>query len=489
MFRNILTKTPLYDETINDHFTNIIGVRPFNDVSFVSTLRALVAKRMNDDERVSLLLATLTKTKEQIYKSQVHALLYDAGFDVDYCHQGDIFLCNLCGDSEDSAAKIQYIKANIAKECPSWRLVDKVEAFFRRTFSVCCFVNQERKSVIIFVDNMDIRKYHYLQCGIPAFMPWYFDAEKSVSEKEKALIMSLREKTSEKYERCLAEIASTYNFREFRIKKLLSGFETRCEEAEINRVEREIAGLIRKINEYNSAIGRFLADKSSYETRMAGLQKRVADASKSNEIMEYFLCNKNLILEKSYDTMLTFSTIGYITYFDEDEAENVIDNPNSYIYNPSGRDCNNIIPATDMKMLMSAIFLKRTLKMKFCSSYTFNLNGNVIANKEHDYSAIEFNDCTPNTHIDRYGCMGDYTRIINELLMDRNYIGAIDQCIASTVSLNFSDICVMNEFMCRLYGISDSSVNIRCIELPDGSVVNPKQAIEYLKAQEVETNG
>lgn len=41
--------------------------------------------------------------------------------------------------------------------------------------------------------------------------------------------------------------------------------------------------------------------------------------------------------------------------------------------------------------------------------------------------------------------------------------------------------------MNRIYGIGDSSVNIRCIELPDGKVVMPKEAVEWLKEQEPQT--
>ena len=136
---------------------------------------------------------------------------------------------------------------------------------------------------------MDIRKCHYLQCGILAFLPWYFDPEKGVSEQEMELIKSLREKTSEKYERCIAEIASKYNFRELRIKKLLTGFETKYEEAEVRRVENTIDDLIRKINDYNDAIGDYLRQKADYEIRRAGLQKKIAEGSESSEIMEYFL--------------------------------------------------------------------------------------------------------------------------------------------------------------------------------------------------------
>ena len=469
MFRQVLTKTPLVNEIANDYFTNIRGREFQGDVSFVSTLRALVAPRMSDDDNITVWFTSSNYAKNRIESNSVRDLLDSAGIDLDYLNTGDIYIHNLTRNSEDNAVMMQKVKEKLTKEFPAWKTIEKVEAFF-----------------------MDIRKYHYLQCSILAFLPWYFDPKKGVSEQEMELIKCLREKTSEKYERCIAEIASKYNFRELRIKKLLTGFETKYEEAAVRQVESTIEDLIRKINDYNDAIGDYLRQKADYEIRRAGLQKKIAEGSESSEIMEYFLCNKNLILENISDTTMTFSTIGYITYFDEDEAENVIYNHNSYVYRPNGRGCNNIIPSDDMEMLMKAIFLDQTLKMRFCSSYTFNLRGNVRANQGHDYSAIEFRDCTPNTHIDRYHCMGNYERVINEMLMEHNYIGAIEQCMASTVSLNFSDGCVMEEFMRRMYGISDYSVNIRCIELPDGKVVEPKEAIEYLKSQntqEGEENG
>ena len=71
-----------------------------------------------------------------------------------------------------------------------------------------------------------------------------------------------------------------------------------------------------------------------------------------------------------------------------------------------------------------------------------------------------------------------------------DYIGAIEQCSASCKSLNFNDSPVMQEFMRRMYGISDyqDNINTRCIELPDGTVVTPVDAINWLKAQEVQAD-
>ena len=97
--------------------------------------------------------------------------------------------------------------------------------------------------------------------------------------------------------------------------------------------------------------------------------------------------------------------------------------------------------------------------------------------------ALGFDGYMPNTHIDRFHCMGNYLRTINELLRQRNYIGALEQCIASCKSLNFGDSAVMGEFMKTMW--SNGSVS-RCIELPDGRVVKPNEAIRWLEEQEAQ---
>jgi hypothetical protein len=91
----------------------------------------------------------------------------------------------------------------------------------------------------------------------------------------------------------------------------------------------------------------------------------------------------------------------------------------------------------------------------------------------------------PNQHIDTHGCMGDNSRIINDLLKQGEYIGALEQTISCAKSLNWADSTVMRAFMNTMYG--ESSYNNKCIELPDGSVVNPEEAIKWLESQS-ETN-
>lgn len=487
MFKSVLNSTPLVSDAANSFFQNVSGDFFQRDATFLSTLRALVAPRMGDGETIGLSFSESAYSVDEVRNNNVRAVLnaITGRSNAIQGHEGQIQIHNFVSNTQDdNYACLELVKSSFEQQYDGWHRLGKVTDFFRKTFYVLCFINPEKKSVYIFVDKMDIRKMHYLQCSIFAFLPWYFDPTEGVTELEMELINSLREKKSDKYEECIAKIASQYDFRTSKIRNLLAGFETRYEKRECERVRADIQSYIDTINSLNNQIGEYLRYKAEKEIRLLGLETKIENgASEDSEIMEYFLCNDRLVLEQVDDRYMVFSCMDYLTYFDEDMAKKMIDNPRSYVYRPNDRMCNNYIREEDMKKLMYAIFVDQTIRIKFCSAYRFELDGNVRALEHHDYG-YEFRECTPNTHIDRYSCIGNYQRAINELLKRNDYIGAIEQCIASCKSLNFADSTVMKEFMRRLYGISDYRVNIRCIELPDMRVVTPTEAIEWIKSQE-----
>ena len=488
MFKNVLQSTPLTTDAADAFFSERIYGQPYRyDITFLSTLRALLGKCMPENEPLYLSFNSSNYSSgilgDMNYRDALRRVVddyYELRFSLhvhEFAHP----------DPVSNQAWMTLIQSNLAKEYSGWQLVEKVSVFFRKVFGVLCFINPELKSVMIFVDHFGVRQMHYLQCGIFAFLPWYFDPESGVSDLEMELISSLREKTSEKYEACLAKIAEGYDFKTARIRQLLNGFESRYERIRCEQVRTEISNIIQQINNLNERIGSYLGQQREREATLLGLETKIAQSDGDSEIMEYFLCNNHLTLENVTDTRMTFVVRDYLTYFDEEMAKSVIANNESYIYKPNGRRCSNIIPAEDMKKLMTAVFIDQTIKVRLCAAYEFQLDGNVVPKQSYHYDY----DCktyTPNTHIDRYSCMGNYVQTINRLLRDHNYIGAIEQCIASCKSLNFADSAVMNEFMQRLYGISDYHVNRTCLELPDGSIVDPQGAIAYLKGEE-EQNG
>lgn len=489
MFKQVIRGTQLTTDAANSFFQHIYGDSFQYDVSFISTLRALVAPRMKEGESIALSFHQSNYSASQLGNYSAKNAVRDV-CDLEYCDPGRIIIHNFYNTSQDSNyAWMELMRSAFTSVYPDWHRLDKVTDFFKKTFYALCFINPEKKSVIVFVDNMDIRKMHYLQCSIFAFLPWYFDPKLGVSKIEMELIESLREKTPTKYEDCIAKIAEQYDFRTARIRQLLAGFETRYESIECDNVRRYIQDCITCIDGLNNQIGGYLKQKNNYEIQLLGLETKIANGSEESEIMDYFLCNDKLILENVTDDSMVFAVKTYLEYFDEDLAERVIRNDTSYVYRPNGRGCNNIIPAEDMRMLMTAIFLDQKLRIKFCAAYKFNMNGSVSAMSHYRFGA-ECRECTPNTHIDRFSCLGNYQRSINELLKRHDYIGAIEQCVASCKSLNFNDSPVMQEFMRRMYGISDyqGRINTRCIELPGGTVVTPVDAINWLKTQEVQVN-
>ena len=54
MFKTAITTNALVNDTANSFFQNIYGDPYNNDISFISTLRALVAPRMNENDVLSV---------------------------------------------------------------------------------------------------------------------------------------------------------------------------------------------------------------------------------------------------------------------------------------------------------------------------------------------------------------------------------------------------------------------------------------------------
>ena len=490
MFKQVIRNTQLTTDAANGFFRNISGQSFQDDVSFLSTLRALVAPRMKEGESVFLSFCQSTYSAQQLDEcSTKNAVRAACNLDY-YCEDGNIIIHNFCHSSQESNHSwMELMKSSFTNVYPDWHRMEKVTDFFRKTFYTLCFINPDKKSAVVFVDNMDTRRMHYLQCSIFAFLPWYFDPKLGVSKIEMELIESLRNKDSSKYEECIAIIAEQYDFRTAKIRQLLSGFETRYEHAECARVRRDIEGFDNYIDSLNRQIRDYLKARRDTEIKLLGLEAKIANGSDESEIMDYFLRNDRLILDSVNDDYITFAVKSYIEYFDEDLAERVIDNDSSYVYRPNGRGCNNIIDKEDMRKLMTAVFIDQTIRIKVCAAYSFSMDGDVRGISRYCYGP-ECREHTPNPHIDAYSCIGNYSQSINELLRRHDYIGAIEQCAASCKSINFNDSTVMCEFMRRIYGISDrqNNVNMKCFELPDGSVVTPIDAINWIKSQEAQTD-
>ena len=492
MFRDAISRTPYTTSEANTFFGNINAEAYQRDVTTEATLRALLEPRITKDEYVSAHFTSGNFSRSRVNRAVENSEIQEYMYEIvraSNVSDGSIWFYSLNSYSDDNKAALEFLETHFTEVYNDWQKLDNIREFYRKQFYTVCFVNTEIKSAIVFVDALDLRKLHLLLCSIPAILPWYFSKEVGITETELELLKSLRERTSGNYLRILTELSQKYDFRTLRIKTLLDGFETVYERNELSRVNSEIEDIYRYLGDLDSQYSSYLRQVRDLQIKAMGLDAKINSAQENgeSEIMEYFLCNKSVILEEVSDDMMKFVSSTYLEFFDEDMAQRMIDNPNSVIYKPNGRACNNYILAEDMKKLMTAIFIDQTLKIKFCSAYQFRLTGNVAGLSGYQYPA-ELNDRMPNTHIDRYSCLGTYERHINQALREGNYIGAIEQCIASGKSLNFSDSTVMAAFIKRFYGLEGDYSHRKFIELPDGTGATPAEAVEWLKSQEANVN-
>ena len=482
MFRKIIENTQFTSDIANEMFPNISGGVYQGDVSFLATMRALLAPRMKDEDRINIAFGVASHSKEVYQDYKANDVFRGIGDANGVSDPGRYAIISVRGRKEDNEATFSAIDKGFTETYPKFKKFEKVTAFFRKSFAASCFINEEDKSVVLFVESLDVRKLHYLQMAILPSLPWYFNAKEGLSEDELALVYALKETTHDKYMECLAKLAAKYNFRDAQIRKMLKGFEHRFDKVEIERLESMLEDLRERILAYNSEIGSAMQEIDSANTRLMGLKLKTGDDDETSELMEYFLHNKNLYLQNVTDRAIVFTVLDYLSFYDQDMARRMIDNTDSFLYRDSehGDRAFTSIKPEKMKKLLTAIFLDEKLRMKFCAAYKFVLGGNVEPMSGWTYP-VECSESMPNPHIDRWRCMGNYSRIINEILSRNDYIGAITQCAASCQSLNWGDSAVMRTFIHTMY---DTESPRRCIELPDGKTVTPAEAIEWLEKQE-----
>lgn len=475
MFRQSIQKTPLTDDIAERYFEDrISGSTIGADNSFVATLRALFERRMPEGDKLRFFFSSSSRRASEIESYPVQDLVSSSIYD-----PGTVVLHSFVrGDPDSNAAYIRAADAYYS-EAEGWEKLPKPTEYYARTMQVLVFVNPEIKSVLIFMDSSDLRKIHFLEAGVLSFFPWYFNPEDGFSAGEKALCESLMKTTPDAYLEALSAIAAVLDFRKKVEKKILSEFESRFDKDKVNRIMGEIRDVDRSIDSLEDQISEYLSKRYEYELTLAGLEEKLKSGSGS-EFCEYFTSSKSLVLLGSSGDSVDFAARGRLTYWDDDAAARIVENRNSFLY---GRGS---IPDDDMYLLYRAIFVEKTIGLRWCAAFRIRPGSRLERLEGYAFPADEFGTYMPNTHIDRYGCIGNNESVINAALKTHDYIGVAEQAVASALGFNFADSTVGRRFAALVSdGGSDGgyTVNVKAFELPDGTVTDPRGAIEWLKAQ------
>lgn len=199
MFSAMINKNPFISKEGNIYFSHFVETeyesRALIDMSFVSTLRALLGSRVSNNEKFEINVSR----ESRVISSDID----DQGILEHLKGVGDfrdgIYLLFVSVDEVGRERVMNLAGTSLLEVLPNYQKVNRITEFFKQYFNVHCFINPEKKHSYIIADDKDsVRLHHYLQSAIPPAFPWFFE-NNPLTEDELKLIRSLRESKSDDY--------------------------------------------------------------------------------------------------------------------------------------------------------------------------------------------------------------------------------------------------------------------------------------------------
>lgn len=468
MFRDSITSTALTGDVPDMSLGHISCAGFRNDVSFLASARAFLVHRMHEGEKLSIAFETRNGTWSPVL-----------------CVPDTLLIVNIGGLKEQANKAFEDIDKTFLSEYAGFEEVPKIRAFYERSFAARCFVNKAAKMSVVFVDHIDMRTLHFLECSILIMLPWYHEREPKLTDDETALVKCLMNKasTSSDYVKCIEKIAAQFDFRTTAIKAMLKGFTVKHHQAQLTNLRNHMDSLYSRLEDLLSEIGSLNKQREDDEIRIMGLEAAIAKGEGDEELMNFILAHENINIVRMLDRgfQITVRT-QYVPTTDTIKEARVALRENKGWLERRG---SSAISEEDMKSLFKAIFVDRIIKLNFCASYNVTLSTDAYRIPVGGYEfGPEFDDCMPNPHINIHRCGGDYIRDWSDEVLHGDLIGVLCTCVASANSLNFGDGIVMSAFMDSMYGCGGRKC--KALVLPDDRNVTPEEAIAWIKEQKGE---
>ena len=488
MFRAPITSTPFVGQYTDAFFPNINGESYQGDVSFLSTMRALLAPKMKEKDGIYLRFmqtnpfkASSMGDKKEFIKSTIDFRPSD----------NELIVYNLRGDADANSKLIEELRKEFPKLHKGYQEVVSIAEFYKNSFPCICFKNEKTRTIIYFVGRLNMRSMHYLQASIPVPCTWFVPevTANTFGEDGWALIKSLAsvETTDEagnvtnngadEYLRIITKMSEKYDFEKARLKTILGGFEERQHKREIDQLKANVAEYDRNIERYQHDIMSFVKSRDDTIVRIWGLEHKIETLEGESELLDYFMNNKSLYLLQVNNDKLEFAVGTYLTYVDPAALDKIMKNPRSVV----ARYETSTLSKEDMQLLLRAALIDNKIKLRICAAYSLGLGSGVSALSHYTFPD-RFNNYMRNSHVDGARCLGSYVTPITNALKNGNFVGAIEQCIASAMSQNVLESVTFDPLIQRLYDRDHAYRD--CFELPDGRVVSPEEAVKWLKEEE-----
>lgn len=332
------------------------------------------------------------------------------------------------------------------------------------------------RTLVLVNGSFSQRKWHQIMSTLPALIPEFFKSH-PLNETELQLCKALTEDTDDHFIEISKSLYDQYDFRGAAIALKLTGFTKSRYSIQLRNLTDRLNNRRAEQQEVLSRITAVSREITKLELTIQGLAL-AGDASSDDDdaaFVAFFKKNKNLTLRSVSDGEIYFTVKNYLSNYDIDMMERLLDNPRSFYsfqeFYPSEGPTNRI-SVEDWKKLLRAIFIEGKIKVQMWSSFELDF----------DTGHISFgNDTNPfdktvicNPHLVRYHCLGGNAMPLGDAVKNYDYLMAVNLCIVATGNLNVGEHPNAAAFVRELY-------QSQALELPDGKHVGVREAIAYLK--------
>ena len=450
MFNKVLTEELTLASDIANEISpinKIVGNLFNSDRSFIATLRALIAGRMSDNDTLTLRITTCEEKVSTLESLSEEDSISILSYGIE---ENTLSICGFLGTENSISTSIKIIDKSFKKFYPDFKELKDLREFTSAQSDMRFYINEKTKNTIIFVAGLDMRLYHYIQSFTSRILPWYFE-NRPLTDDERELVKSLIVRTSSRYERLIEDFAKQYDFRSKRIEKMLGGFEQQANKKRLRLIRNDVDVVERNITDNVNRYMELINKRSKLIIEQAGLISLINNSGDDSELIDYFMCNKNVHPVSTYEDTLSFIVSCTLENFDVEMYERISSNFDGYFYD--GYDVSNEVFAEKetRKMLMDAIFNEEPLiKIKMCGLYTISLSGYVETESYYNFPN-EFADRVPNPHLNRHSCLGNQKPIIEGYLRNGDKVGAVEQCVCSAMSINVGESATFPYFLKELF--------------------------------------
>lgn len=354
-----------------------------------------------------------------------------------------------------------------------------ISAFIKeKSDNECTVLYHETKNAVgIFVNSRDFRLYHLLMSFVSLYYPSLF-VEKKMTEEDYTIVKSLSNKEKDKFYTSVQNVLKpfTIEFRRLQLSSLMKDIH----DVKINNALNNVNNLRSSANSIEEQLGRVIAQLKDAIVLYEGMKATENYDAPEEELVEYLSNNADIHGLDIRDHRLYFSVTTLLNNFNQQAWDTFSNRGNIYDGEYSANLLDVFKKRENRKIILDAIFSEDPkLFVRMAGNYTINLDQcRVSTSSGYDYENVDpvFKDYMPNPHLKIFECLGGYRDRIMPALRDRNYISAIEICIASAGSINLDEV---TQTFRPFLGWILSSTN-KIMQTQDGTAMTPEEALVWL---------